>query len=141
MKSVSGSSAEVLSVLDDIYGGVVDRIIAKMVMEAAEKNEAELPWTQNLLPQQLVWGCRDGNLLLKFDLECQIYDPPTFAYLFLCIRREESKAVEKKMKLRNSGRVASVASESGEVQDRLVHLETHLHQRSVCASESNLDAT
>ena len=80
-------------------------------------------------------------------MEDLVDEPPSFAELLLSMRKEEARITEKRMQLKSSGRVATVASvvvnpecsksdhlvadqkEMTELWTRLGELEAQVHQR------------
>ena len=153
-----GPLSEVLDVLDNLYGSVVDgqellirfhttyqeekesaseyvQRIYLLVIESSEKGGAILGDVPKLLLSQFIRGCRDEALIAKLKLEEKVGAPPSFAVLLLSIRREESKMVEKRLRLKAAGRVSTVAvvedPTSGQIkqlQDQVSQLSAQLQQ-------------
>ena len=155
-----GTLAEVLSVLDNLYGSVVDgqellirfhttyqeekesaseyvQRIYLLVMEVAEKGGTALGEVPSLLLKQFIRGSRDETIISRLKLEDKVDNPPSFANLLLGIRREESKIVEKRLRLKAAGRVAATVSEdpnSGQIKqlrEEVAQLSVALKQHMV----------
>ena len=153
------SARDILDILDNMYGSVVDgddlliqfhttyqgpkesssdflQRIYLLLMETVEKCGATVTSSPKLLLKQFIRGCVDDSLVLRLKLEDQLDAPPSFAHLLLSVRKEESKAVERKLRLKAAGRVSSVVeapSESAEVKElrvKVAQLESQVHQLS-----------
>lgn len=154
VKAIQGSGQDIVEVLSNIYGSVADghELLIKfqtsyqgeketasdylqriyiLLIDTTEKGGADLANVSKLLLEQFIRGSIDDNLILKLKLEEKLENPPTFANLLLSVRKEESKAVEKRLRLK-VGRVSSVIEDQSSIsslQTRVSQLEAQLKQQ------------
>ena len=125
------TTVEILQILDNIYGSVVDgaELLLKfqttyqnekesdssylqrlyhMGLEIASKDTITHPQVPMFLIKQFIRGSQDDDLIQKLRLEDKVEDPPSFAELLLSIRKEEARRSEKKLRLKSS-KTATVA--------------------------------
>ena len=161
----STTSTEILLILDNLYGSIVDgdELLIKfhttyqgdkesaseylqrlyiILMDAAEHGGTELAKVPKLLIKQFIRGVGDEQLVLKLKLEDKVEAPPTFATLLLDVRTQESKALEKKLRLRASARVsvqeASASRDKSEMEQlrvQMTRLETQLSQMAASSCQ------
>lgn len=169
IKSVQGTSKDILEVLVNIYGSVADgydllmrfhtsyqgekesssdyvQRIYLLLIDATKRGGAAIGDVPKLLLTQFIRGSGDENLILRLKLEEKLDNPPTFANLLLCIRKEESKALEKRLRMKAS-RVSAVVQDPSPMkllQEKVAQLEVQLKQqqqhRSKVDRDSGLDS-
>ena len=128
LRNSTGSSTEVLEVLDTLYGSVEDgqelliqffntyqhdkeiasaylQRIYLQIMDVADKNGTTINEVPRHLVRQFGRGSHDENIIQKRGLSDQIEEPPSFAELLLSIRKEEARRTEKRLRMK-AGRVA-----------------------------------
>ena len=163
VKSQEGTAKELYEVLDKVYGSVDDgqdllikfhtsyqeakesssefvQRLYSLCMEAAEKGGATVASVPKLLLKQFIRGGSDDTLMLKLKLEDKLEDPPSFGNLLLAVRTEESKAVEKRLRLKASSKVSSTVVDSENekrLKDKIKSLEAQLQQHQASSMESS----
>lgn len=168
VKSASGTVKELLGVLRQVYGSVVDgkellirfhtayqsekesastylQRLYNMVSEASDRDGAKADDIPSLLLAQFLRGSSDEALISRLKLEDKVDSPPSFPDLLWSIRKEESRAQEKKLRLKAAGRVASITESSGlvsELKEKISQLEAQVKRMntgSEASGSSNQD--
>ena len=175
VKTHTGSTQQLLEILDNLYGSVVDsqelliqyyskyqvekesastylQRLYLLATEVADKGGVTVGNIPELLLRQFIRGSHNEILIQKLDLEELVDEPPSFAELLLSMRKEEARRTEKRLRLKSSGRVATVASvvvnpecsksdhlvadqkEMTDLRTRLAELEAQVHQQHKSAS-------
>ena len=152
VRSVEGSFREVLKVLDNLYGTIVDgaellikfhttyqneketasaylQRIYLLLMETAEKGGVTLADVPKFLLKQFIRGSVDEALIAKLKLEDKLDNPPSFADFLLSVRTEEGKLIAKKLRLKASGQVSD-SSQVSTLQAKVSQLEAQVQSMS-----------
>lgn len=130
VKNHIGNTRQLLEILDNLYGAVVDskelliqyysvyqrdkeqtssylQRLYLLIMDVADKGGVSVGKIPDLLLEQFIRGSHDEVMIQKLDLEDLVSDPPSFAELLLSIRKEEARKTEKRLRLKSNGRIAA----------------------------------
>ena len=160
VRSIDGDFKQILSVLDNLYGSVVDgtelliqfhttyqnekesassylQRIYLLLMETADKGGVSVADIPKFLIKQFIRGSSDEGLISKLKLDDKVDDPPSFADFLLSVRVQESKATEKRLRLKVAERSPQLAESSivSDLRGKVAQLEAQLCSLSAQSSK------
>lgn len=137
LDKIFGSTADGRDMLADFFqvfqepGQSSSQFLSKLYVKLTEIVERDgisiraLP--ENLI-RQFVRGCSDEELITKLRLEDFVDDPPDFPTLVECIRKEEARRTERRLRLKRVSRTNSCASVVEKKPDNTVPSNTSAKQ-------------